>query len=77
MQIDQLALRVKALFLQFAETECKLPGHQVSRDHAAIARKIFHPESSSFWEKISTTEEVCGMHQTQPEERLKVLLSTV
>jgi hypothetical protein len=58
---------VEALFQQFASRKY----------NSVIAGKTIHPQSSSFSEKINTTEEMCGMHEKRMEERHKVLLSTV
>jgi len=43
----------------------------------AIERERFDLQSSYFWEKIFTTEEVCGMYQTWKEEIYQILLLTV
>jgi hypothetical protein len=61
--------------LPILNAKCQVAGR--GKYHSAIAGKTFHPKSFSFWERISTTEEVCGRHQTRTKERRKVLLSTV
>jgi hypothetical protein len=62
---------VAALFQQFANTKCKVSGRQVAEN---IIPQL---QERHFRVKINTAEVVCGMHQTQMEERHKVLLSTV
>jgi hypothetical protein len=40
-------------------------------------RERFDLQSSYCWEKIFTTEEMCGMYQTWEEEIYQILLPTV
>jgi hypothetical protein len=80
-KIDQLAFRVnsvEALSEQFADTERKVAGRQAAENIIPLLReRHFIQKVPPSGKKINTAEEVRSMHKSRPEERHKVLLSTV
>jgi hypothetical protein len=65
-QIDQLTIEVSSVdapFEQFTDTECKVAGCRVAEN---IILRLKGISSTNFphLEKINTSEELIGMHQT-------------